>query len=97
MYRTRRTERPPLIKSSHSFLAWCLVHRSLILQQQQHQPPPQQEEEEDVPPKCRCVRPNVAAAAEKNTASPCFFFAARESPVILLSHGAETERDGVIN
>jgi hypothetical protein len=26
-------------------------------------------------------------------ASPCFFFAARESPVILLSHGTERERE----
>ena len=65
--RTRRTERPPLIESSRLFLAWCLVHRSLILQQQQqHQPPPPQQEEEDMPPKCCCVRPNVAAAVGKH-------------------------------
>jgi hypothetical protein len=30
---------------------------------------------------------------QRSMASPCFFFAARESPVILLSHGAERERE----
>jgi len=36
-------------------------------------------------------RDQMSQQQQGSTASPCFFFAARESPVILLSHGTERE------